>query len=145
MPRCLSRFPFLCLFSPRQFLWLGSVAITGPDSCFGFHFPVSRFGREARHLMKDLQSSICRPVESAVLALVRVQLLVFVLALLKVFAQGLVFPYQDLGPRKHQGSAFCRFPFCVRSRQELASFSPALARFPLVCDLLNGQILSSCV
>jgi hypothetical protein len=33
----------------------------------------------------------------------------------------------------------------VQSRFSSPSFSPALAKLPLVCDLLTGQILSSCV
>jgi hypothetical protein len=55
-------------------------------------------------------------------------------------------PFLDLGPREHQGSGFCRFLF---SALDLARSSPSvslgLARFPLVCDLRAGQILSSCV
>jgi hypothetical protein len=120
--------------------------ITGPDSCFRFHFAVSRFGREARRLMKDLQSLICRSMEIQSKSSGPCAASGFRLGAAKSLCARIGFPI----PRSRSAQApwQCLLPisvFCVRSRQELASFSPALARFPLVCDLLNGQILSSCV
>jgi hypothetical protein len=120
-PRCSSRFPFLCLFSPRQFLCLGSVAITGPDSCFGFHFAVSRFGREARRLTKDLQSSICRSVEIRSKSFGPCAASGFRLGAATSLCVRIGFPVP--GSRSAQAPWLCLLPisvFCVRSRQELA-------------------------
>jgi hypothetical protein len=125
-----------------------SVQSPSPDQTvvFGFHFAVSRFGREARRLTKDLQSSICRPVEIRGLGAGPCAASGFRLGAAKSLCARIGFPVPR--SRSARAPSQCLLPisvFCVRSRQELASFSPALARFPLVCDLLNGQILSSCV
>jgi hypothetical protein len=88
--------------------------ITGPDSCFRFHFTVSRFGREARRLMKDLQSLICRSMEIQSKSSGPCSASGFRLGAAKSLCARIGFPiYQDLGPRKHHGSPFCRFPFSV--------------------------------